>query len=463
VNITTRTPVLKFSVNDFAFTNPITSYRSGPSFERNVRKPGATFSEQNVNEFLAYQLGDRGHPFLCKRVTDFHGRTFGFRPDITASPKWDQVTNSVPATASTSAGFTGANLSALGGSTVGNDPDWSFAKTDSELITIGTSFIKSTNPIQSQVNLLSDIAEAITSGFFLPELLGKQIISSAISPSKRKNLIKAIGGEYLNFIFGVKPLADDIAKVGVLIDTVNSLVDQWIKDNGTIVRRRRRVPGLPKPTANLTFDGRSTSGLAVGFSTPGKLWGKANPVDALCIADTATVNSNIDIRGFMTSHVTSELTFSSGYQYDLTQLLLPVHGGSAADLLHNTALRGELVALAFGLDPASIPRAVFDATPFSWLLDWFVNIGDLFDNFRGLQSRGVQLLWGYITETAIRESYYEWNLTWKPSGRVFFRTNATLTQKVINRKRATPFGFGVDFGSLSSSQSAILAAIAATR
>jgi hypothetical protein len=343
------------------------------------------------------------------------------------------------------------------------DKTYSFCKTDSQLRTLGTSFVDSTNPIQSQVNLLSEIAEAISSGALLPEMIGKQIIGSVINPKKRSALIRSIGGEYLNFIFGFKPLADDIAKVGVLIDTVNGIVNQWIKDNATIVRRRRRVVSLPKNILDAEFDipYGSLSGTQYGF-LPAKN-GQVDPTVVGFNWDSPTNRLLLAAKGFMVARVSSEITFSAGFEYDLTKLALPTGGSSAAEILHSSVLRKELEAIAFGLDPASIPRALYDATPFSWLLDWFVNIGEFFDNFRGLQSRGVQLKWGYITETVKRDCFFEYAVRWQPTGAICLTSNGFSAQKAIRRIRATPFGFGTTFGALTSSQVDILAALAAAK
>jgi len=331
-------------------------------------------------------------------------------------------------------------------------------------VTLGTSFIKSTNPIQSQVNLLSDIAEAFASKELLPALLGKQIVGSAVDPRKRRDLIRSTGGEYLNYIFGYKPLADDIAKVGVLIDTVNSMIDQWIKDSGTIVRRRRKVPGDWSVVEDRVIpSGTTLSSTSINFPTPGAFQNVPNVADWSAIGNSSGGVSNVDVRGFGTRRVISELTFSAGYMYDVSRMFLPVEGGSAAELMSNATVRDGLWDIAFGLDSASIATALYDATPFSWLLDWFVNVGDVIDNFRGLQARGVQMLWGYMCETAFMESYYEYVLTWKPTDTVFFRTNGFCAQKAVTRIRATPFGFGTTFGSLTSSQSATLAALAAAK
>lgn len=453
-----------WSLNDHRWLNPITSFRSGPSFERSLRKPGAILSERNLGEFYAAESGDFGHEFSMRRVTAFYGGTTSKRPASGASTSWSTLTNPTPMWFTTSTGG-GMDVSKVIDSTYG------FAKTDSQLKTIGTSFIKATNPIQSQVNLLSDIAEAVSSGFFLPELLGKSIVGSVINPNKRKDIIKAVGGEYLNYIFGYKPLADDIAKVGSLIDTVNDLIDQWIKDNGTIVRRRRKVKG--KPIALLSGDiNIPGSAMANGF-TPSWIGpvGSGLPFSSnesqpwSTGLETSANMANVSASGFYAVTSTSDISFSAGYEYDLTTLVTPLESddASAREILHSAYLRGQLLEIAFGLDSASISRAAFDATPFSWLLDWFVNIGDVIDNFRGLQSRGVQMLWGYISETVTRDYYMEYNLTWNPTQEVFFRTYGLSAQKAIRRVRATPFGFGTSFDSLTADQTSTLAALLAAK
>jgi hypothetical protein len=425
--------------------------------------PGAVFGDQNVNELFASISGDMGHEFSCKKVTRLSGNTFSTRPDPSASPNWGVLTNPVHTLATASSGNLMNGNVWLDRSNSVSPLNWSFVKSDAELVTLGTSFVKSTNPIQSQVDLLSSIAEAVVDGALLPELLGKSIVSSIIDPRKRGDIIRSLGGEYLNYVFAYRPLADDAAKIGVLIDTVNGLVDQWIKDSGTIVRRRRKVPGVWQADNNrtLSYDYSSCTGLAWRPSVPSSIAGGLD-VQYPGWNDGTTPSSKMSLHGLAGCRVSSEITFSAGYEFDFRPLYLP-SGGSAADLLHNAALRADLTEIAFGLDPGSIAKALYDATPFSWLLDWFVNIGDIIDNFRGLQSRGVQLLWGYITETVTRESYFEYALTWKPSGDVFFRTNGFFDQKSIRRIRATPFGFGTSFGSLSASQGAILAALAAAK
>lgn len=451
----------KFSVNDYRWPNPVSSYRTGPSYDREASKPGAIVGNTYVSEVLAEAAGDIGHEFLMRRVTDFRGLTTSHKPLPTFDGYLNQLSNPIPV----------FPISPKGGGVSYQDfidKSYGFVKSDSALVTLGTSFIKDTNPIQSQVNLLSDIAEAFTSGFYLPDLLGKQIISAAIKSSKRRDLIRSTGGEYLNYLFGYKPLANDIAKVGFLIDHVNKIVNQWIKDNGTIVRRRRKVPGSFKVGRSASYTqtddifGNSTT---VNMFAPPPTGGWTEPtVAGVSFSTPQSSWGQVEQTGLWVERLSSEITFSAGYEYDFSRMGLPVEAGqSAQEIMHNSAVRDDLESIVFGLDPSSLGRAAFDATPFSWLLDWFVNVGDVLDNFRGLNSRGVQMLWGYVTEKAEREFYFQHRMTYKPTNDVYFQSSGFSAQKAIRRIRATPFGFGTSFGSLTSDQSAILAALGASR
>jgi len=401
-------PVKNFDMSDLRFANPITSFRSGPAFERSLRKPGAILGETTFAEMLTDYTGDIGHEFSMKKVTDYYGYTFSRRPDPTFAVNYDRLTNPGPIGILTSNPDWSINP---GSTTPGGagldlyDASYGFTQTDSQLSTLGTSFIRATNPIKSQVELLSDVAEALTSGLFLPQIVGKQIVSALINPKSRRDLVKAAGGEYLNYVFGIKPLIDDITKTGKLIDTVNTLVDQWIKDSGTIVRRRRKNPGTFKDAGSKSFSYLSSQvgGQSFYVRSPTTDPTSRDPyIAALALQPPAPLLSQVEHVGLTSLRVSSEITFSAGYQYDVSTMALPVAGGSAEDLMHNAAVRNQLEEIAFGLDPQSAGVAAYNALPFSWLLDWFMNIGDIIDNFRGLQARGVQLLWGYVTETAVR-------------------------------------------------------------
>lgn len=448
---------VKFSTLDYEFPNPITSFRSGPQFDRLSGQKGAvTSTSSNPGEIFARATGDIGHEFSMRKVVKFLGYTKSRRVDVSLPPQLDALTNPIPTF------VPGNNSSNLYSKFY--DKDWKFVSNDSQLSTLGTSFIKSTNPIQSQVDLLSDISEAIVDGALLPEIVGKNIVSALINPKNRRALIHASGAEFLNYIFGFKPLADDAAKVGVLIDHVNDIVNQWIKDNGTVVRRRRRALEREGIYSAEDFSYSPTNGLGQNYTFFLPDSGSPGYINSSIGYGYKAASPNVSIHGHLYCTLSQEITFSAGYMYDFSRLLIPSpEGSSAADLMHDAALRGRLDLIAFGLDTASLPKSAYDAIPFSWLLDWFANIGDILDNFRGLQSRGVQLLWGYLTETSEYYADYLAYHTFTPTGQTFFTSAGTCAQKAIRRIRATPFGFGVQFGSLSQSQIEILGALLASK
>jgi len=111
------------------------------------------------------------------------------------------------------------------------------------------------------------------------------------------------------------------------------------------------------------------------------------------------------------------------------------------------------------------PTMLWDLTPYSWLVDWFTTMGDsitnadLYSPLRGKYNVDFAYLTTKYTET--------WN------GSLVRATHTLLPGQVISvqrptsmvtsvtkwRDRATPFGFGTQLGSLSSSQFAILVAL----
>jgi len=96
VNLSQYNSLWRFNVDEWKCSNPITSFRSGPSYEFATKKPGAIFGSTNLNEFYASIAGDIGHEFSMKKVTRLSGNTTSRRPSPVASPYWSIFTNPVP-------------------------------------------------------------------------------------------------------------------------------------------------------------------------------------------------------------------------------------------------------------------------------------------------------------------------------------------------------------------------------
>jgi hypothetical protein len=103
------------------------------------------------------------------------------------------------------------------------------------------------------------------------------------------------------------------------------------------------------------------------------------------------------------------------------------------------------------------PVNLWKITPWSWLIDWFANVGDVIQNVQdaatdGVVSRNLYLMHRKITEIVLKQDIY-----CKTGTRSFeFRRRRTSKQR---DHASTPFGFGLTPTTLSGRQWSILGAL----
>lgn len=109
------------------------------------------------------------------------------------------------------------------------------------------------------------------------------------------------------------------------------------------------------------------------------------------------------------------------------------------------------------------PEVLWNLAPWSWLSDWFFNVGSLMTNFSALGKDNVVMRRGYmmghdmttVTYSNPGVSLYQ-SL---PSGPI----SQSFTAETKARRRAHPYGFGVTHSQLTAKQAAILAALGISR
>lgn len=108
------------------------------------------------------------------------------------------------------------------------------------------------------------------------------------------------------------------------------------------------------------------------------------------------------------------------------------------------------------------PEVIWNLTPWSWAADWFGNVGDLAHNVGQFAQDGLVMPYGYMMETStVKATYRMRNVAlW---GNTIPDLTQEFTTTVKIRRRATPFGFGLDFDSFSQFQLSILAALGLTK
>lgn len=107
------------------------------------------------------------------------------------------------------------------------------------------------------------------------------------------------------------------------------------------------------------------------------------------------------------------------------------------------------------------PGVLWEATPWSWLIDWFSNYGDVFANMSDGLAENLVASYSYVMGTIQRKSTCHHFMEPYAGTGVNFTSTQTYTSK--NRCVGNPFGFDLGFDDLSLKQLSILVSLGLTR
>lgn len=275
----------------------------------------------------------------------------------------------------------------------------------------GTTAIARTAPTNPLVDLSTSLAELYREG--LPSI-----------PGRGGN----VGGEYLNVQFGILPLASDVQDMRLVAAQSEALIEQYERDSGKRVRRRYE------------FEPRRSSTTQVWLNSP--------PV---CVPTSAGSFSGSHVRGGMLSVETETIErswFSGAFTYYLPK------EGWRRDLSELDRLYGVVP----GID------TLYQLTPWSWLVDYFTNLGDVVSNLNAFAANGLVMPYAYIMsqkDTTVRSALnFE---RWDGSGWVADSVFDTVFFSSKRRLPAHPFGFGISDSGLTGKQMSILVALGLSR
>jgi len=105
------------------------------------------------------------------------------------------------------------------------------------------------------------------------------------------------------------------------------------------------------------------------------------------------------------------------------------------------------------------PSLVYNLTPWTWLLDWFSNIGDVIDNVSSASNQ-VTASYAYVMGHTIKRRRVETQL---PFGTETLNLSLTYEYERKQRVQANPFGFGLNWDQLNPVQWSILGALGISR
>lgn len=337
-------------------------------------------------------------------------------------------------------------------STTGKDlvpsfPDLSSSRTALEQK--GTIAVAACNPGNQIANAASAVGELLDK---VPSIPGVSLWKSRL---RALETLAASGDEFLNVVFGISPTVSDIRGFLEATHKVDKAVDQFVRDSGRTVRRSYYFP--KERTETITDRVTKTGSPSVYIHSPIGV-GDAGGANALYPQIGLALP-----RYYTTRHrvVEREIWFSGAFTYHIPDW-------------YETGNRGDrmrLTAQLLGGKPDL--NTLWQLTPWSWAVDWFSNAGSFVKSLQSLINYGTVLRYGYVMETTtVTDTYSAGEIRFQPELPYmnWFTTRpypavAPVRLRVTTKKRiqANPFGFGLSWDGLSTTQQAIVAALGITR
>jgi hypothetical protein len=280
-------------------------------------------------------------------------------------------------------------------------------KSDSYMDNWGASVIASVKPTNPVADLATTLAEFASEGrvFTLP---GK-----AIRPDK----------EYLNYSFGVSPTVGFAKDLRKAVSNRENIISQYERDSGKRVRRQFNPP----PEITTTKQIQSPVSLwSFGFSGPSPY-----------VAGNGTLIKTTTNKTYM--------WFSGAFTYHLPKR------GWRSDLARLDKL--------YGVVPQ--PNSTFwELTPYSWLIDYFTEQGAYQENLDAFRKDGLVMPYGYVMCKQQRTVEYSWTgFVWKGASTESYTRKGSIQYTTMQRRSATPYGFGITSSQLTTKQLSIIAAL----
>jgi len=318
---------------------------------------------------------------------------------------------------------------------------WSFPNvykmSEEDRLFYGAKAIARTTPTQPLANTSQMVGELLSEG--LPISGGAVLrIFERLSAFKAVNIrnggkldwrdyLSSVGDSTLALKFGAEPLVRDMADIMFAVSSAAQRIEQWRRDSG---RQIRRSTVLDEKSTLETFELRDRHFIG-GFEFGGpNVLKTQDPYPATLTRSTKT-----------------EIKFSGAYMYYATV------GETILDRIVDYGRKADLI-----MGGKTTFETLWEIAPWSWLVDWKVNVGDAISNATRFSMDKLVLRYGYLQKATYAFS------TYAASGYELYDQNPGTVWRqfsVVQKERykATPYGFGANPESFSEDQWAILAAL----
>lgn len=282
---------------------------------------------------------------------------------------------------------------------------------------MGATAISRCAPTNSHADLAVALTELSREGLPKSSLL--------VGAARGTSVPKRAADEWLGLNFGVLPFVSDVTDTVKAVRNSGEILRQYARDSGKLIHRTYRFPDQVSSTTS------TTSGV---YPYPSSIPDFRLAPFTRTRVQTTTVST----------WFTGDFTYHRNDGTRSTDAIMRF----AQDANHLLGLR-------------LTPDVLWELMPFSWLVDWKTNVGDVLHNMSMFLTDGLVLVRGYVMQTtrvAFTDTMMGGSLYGVPSSRILaFPASGCTTTKV--RRAANPFGFGLTSDSLSNRQWSILAAL----
>lgn len=282
----------------------------------------------------------------------------------------------------------------------------------------GSQAIKRYSPTVSHADSGTLLGETLLGG--LPRVPGSNVLQQFKSGDPKMH---HWASEYLNWHFGVSPTIGDVKNIVKSVKSSQQIIEQMLRDSGRQVRRRGIIDSYVNSSVVLRqhFLGNAPY--------------------------TASISKNIAPWGDVTTSETIDRWFSGSFRYTF--------GSPAKDFLSRSRRYIREADILYGLSLK--PSTVWELTRFSWLVDWFVDIGSVIRSVELLSQDGLVLEHGHtmVHHRIEHSGSNELKMAFRPAYGIeskFYAENKV-------RVPASPFGFDIGLDGLNAFQSSILIAL----
>lgn len=293
---------------------------------------------------------------------------------------------------------------------------------EGNLDALGATAISRCSPTNSVANAATFLGELMKDG--LPSIIGSQTWKG------RTATARSAGSEYLNVQFGWLPLVNDVQKFAKGVSHASTVMKQFERDAGKVVRRRYNFPLIVETSEEGFGSGNARTAT---WPTNSDMWSQAG-------------GRQVTRR----REIVRSRWFSGAFTYHLP------YGYDSRKAMDSYALLADRLGLSL------TPETLWELAPWSWAVDWFSNVGDVVKNVSNFITYGLVMHHGYMMDhTIVKDTYTAPTSGLQPE---FGSPDPlVLVTETKIRRQAHPFGFGVSWDGLSPFQASILAALGLSR